>query len=311
MLPVNREVRLEIPVHALSVLSHERRWRMKLKAPSRISWVVTTMVLSVFAGGLAASQQAKENPVPPERIPPAPTPAIQSPAPTKSPANLTFEERADIFMARKSYADAVNYYKRALQGEGRGRARLWNKLGISYQISAAETRSDQSAARKAYKEAIRRDKTFAEPWNNLGTTYYLENRAGKSLKYYRRAIQLNPTSASFHLNLGTSLYLQKRVEEAIEEYRLALKYDPNVLTEHSSVGTVVQTREAEVKYFLYLAKALASMGRAEEAVRYLRRAFEDGFHDTEALDRDKDFMKISGFPAYVELRANPPQPIRD
>jgi tetratricopeptide (TPR) repeat protein len=279
---------------------------MKAKTCSWICCVATVISLAVLPGGLTAWRQANEKPAQPKLIPPVLTPESESPAPAKPQATLTLEERANIFMARKSYADAVEYYKRALEATGRTNAGLWNKLGIAYQQL-----QNYSAARKAYKEAMRRNKLLAEPWNNMGTTYYLENRAKKSLKYYRQAVKLNPNSASFHLNLGTSLYRQKKMQEAIEEYRVALSIDPNVLTEHSSLGTVVQARGADAKFFFYLAKVFASLGRVDEAVRYLRRAFEDGFDDTKALDQDKDFQKIKDFPAYVELRANPPKAIGD
>src|SRR5215831_1869108 len=58
---------------------------------------------------------------------------------------LSMEERADIFMARKNYADAVDYYSRALR-QSRQSAVLWNKIGIAYQQQMNFT-----AARKAYK----------------------------------------------------------------------------------------------------------------------------------------------------------------
>lgn len=279
---------------------------MKPKTRSWICCVATVIFFAALPGGLTARQQANEKPAQPKLIPPVLTPGSELLTPAKPPATLTLEQRADIFMARKSYADAVEYYRRALEATGRTSAGLWNKLGIAYQQL-----QNYPAARKAYKEATRRNKLLAEPWNNMGTTYYLENRAKKSLKYYRQAIKLNPNNASYHLNLGTSLYRQKKVPEAIEEYRTALSLDPNVLTERSALGTVVQARGADAKFFFYLAKVFASLGRADEAVRYLRRAFEDGFDDFKGLDQDKDFQKIKEFPAYVELRANPPKAIGD
>ncbi len=219
---------------------------------------------------------------------------------------VTLEDRADIFMARKAYADAVDYYQRAMR-EGRGAdPSLWNKLGIAYQQQL-----NYKAARQSYKKAIKLNKAFAEAWNNMGTTYYLQNKPKKSLKYYRQAIKLNSLSASFHVNLGTSLYKRKKIPEALEEYRTALGLDPNVLTDRSTVGTVLQAQGADPKFYFYLAKVFASLGRPAEAVRYLRRAFEDGFNNQKQLDADPDFQKISEYPAYVELRTNPPVPIKD
>lgn len=261
--------------------------------------VVASCLLGLVIAGLAATQQTETPQAPPS--PPTTVPA--PPEPTRR--ELTLEQRADVFMARKAYADAVDYYHRALAGKGRTNAAVWNKLGI-----AQQQQGNHREARKAYKEAMRRNKTFAEPWNNLGTTYYLENKPGKSLKYYRQAIKLDPSSASFHLNLGTAYCRQKKFELAMDEYRTALGLDPNVLTSRSALGTVLDARGTDVKFYFYLAKTFASLGRAEEAVRYLRRAFEDGFDDLKLLDADPDFKIISEFPAYIELRGNLPKPIK-
>jgi tetratricopeptide (TPR) repeat protein len=227
-------------------------------------------------------------------------------ASAQQPKQLSLEERADIFMARKAYADAADYYTRALQQSKQADPTLWNKLGIAYQ-----QQMEFNASRKAYKEAIRRRQNYPEAWNNLGTTFYLVNKFSKSVKYYRKAIELNPGSASFHLNLGTSFYRMKKPKEAVDQYRQALTLDPNILNERSTMGTIIQARGSDADYYFYMAKVFASLGRAEEAVRYLRRAFEDGFTEFKKLDQDTDFLRISQDPSYVALRNNPPVPIKD
>lgn len=236
-------------------------------------------------------------------------PTVPSHDTTQAPSSLpelTSEERADIFMARKQYADAEDYYLRALKQKSGREGILWNKLGIAYQQQL-----NYEAARNAYRKSIHLQKDFAEPWNNLGTTFFLQRRAKKSIKFYRRAIKLNPSNASFHLNLGTAYYHRKKYDKAMEEYRNALILDPNVLFEHSRQGTIVETRTGGQKYFFYLAKVFASLGRAKEAVRYLHRAFEEGFHDQKRLENDPDFQKISTDPAYVELLKHPPVAVKD
>lgn len=247
-----------------------------------------------FRGLLA--QEPSTVPSPPEN---------QAPAPQSSKP-LTLEERADIFMARKEYADAVDYYMRALKVETDRQAAIWNKVGIAYQ-QQIQFRS----ARDAYKKSLHYQKDFPEPLNNLGTTYFLAGKAKKSIKYYQQAVKLNPSNASFHLNLGTACYHSKKSQMAVEEYRAALTLDPNILRAHSTQGTVVEARGSGEKLYFYLAKAFASLGLTEEAVRYLRRAFEEGFHDRELLGKDPDFQKISSSPAYVELLNHPPLAIKE
>jgi len=238
---------------------------------------------------------------------PSAAPQRQAPEPPK----ISLEERADIFMARKTYADAVDYYRRALKQTGSSNAHLWNKLGIAYQHEG-----NNRAARKAYNEALHRRKDFSEAWNNIGTTYFLENKYSKSIKYYLRSLQVDPHSAPVHLNLGTAYYHKKKYAEAVKEYRQALTLDPNVLAGQAALGTVIrpvlaeQMHGADAQYYFYLAKVFASLGRAEEAVRYLRRALEDGFGDLNRIREDPDFQKINQFPAYGELLNNPPVPIK-
>lgn len=239
----------------------------------------------------------------PEQAAPA---AGSPPTPTTQPKALTLEQRADIFMARKNYADAADYYYRALKQLSFKDPVVWNKLGIAFQQV-----SKFHSARKAYTGATRADKNFAEAWNNLGTVYFMEKKYGRSVKYYQRAIELKSDIAAFHMNLGTSYYHLEKFDQAVEEYRTALGIDPKALVQESAMGTVVHARGTDVKYYFYMAKALASVGNAEDAVRYLRRALEDGFNDPKRIDEDPDFKKISQYPAFVELMQNPPVAIKE
>ncbi len=235
----------------------------------------------------------------------SPSPADQDSSAKRAP--LSLEDRGDIFMARKSYTDAVDYYYRALRETNFSNPVLWNKLGIAYQ-----TVLNYKASRKAYNKAISLRRDFPEPWNNLGTTYYLQRKYKKSVKYYLEAIKLKPDVASFHLNLGASYFGMKNFPKCVEETRNALNLDPNILGERSSVGTIMETRGfTGPQFYFYMAKVFASLGRPDEAIRYLRRAFEDGFKDRKKLDDDPDFLKISKHPAYIELLKNPPVAIKE
>ena len=86
---------------------------------------------------------------------------------------------------------------------------------------------------------------------------------------------------------------------------------PQIFSEQSSLGSVIQASEGGAESYFYMAKAFARKGRAEEAVRYLRRALEDGFKNQKRIEEDPDLKKISHHPAYVELMHNPPMAIKD
>jgi len=248
----------------------------------------------VFAFGTASGQ---------EQTPPALRPAAPVVAPSKA---LSLEERADIFMARKNYIQAVDFYYRALKEVNFKNPTLWNRLGIAYQQESAF-----ASARKAYLSATRINKHFAEAWNNTGTVCFMENRIGKSVKYYRRAIALSPNNAVFHLNLGVSFLRLKRFEMAVSEYDTAIGIDPEILSKQSSLASTVQTRGSGAESYFYLAKAFARKGHPDEAVRYLRRALEEGLPNPKRIERDPDFKSISQYPPFVELMRTPPVAIKD
>jgi tetratricopeptide (TPR) repeat protein len=237
---------------------------------------------------------------------PAIATTVSPQTPTASPRELSLEDRADIFMARKNYDEAADLYYRVLKQGNFKSATVWNKLGIAYQ----QQLKFRNAA-KAYENAAHLDKKFAEALNNLGTISFMENKYRRSVKYYKRAIEIRTNDAAFHLNLGTSYQYLKKYNQAEEEFSTALDIDPNVLTQQSSLGTVIRARGTDYQFYYYMAKAFASKGRAEEAVRYLRHAFEDGYKDMKKIDEDPDFQKISHYPAYVELMKNPPVAIKD
>lgn len=270
--------------------------------PMRCAGLLAATLMTV-ATGFGGATPARVAGFSPEQTSPAAGPP---PARTTQPPQLTLEQRADVFVARKNYAEAADYYYQALQHSAFKDPLVWNKLGIVFQQEGK-----YRAARNAYTTATRLNKNFAESWNNLGTVYYMQKKYGRSMKYYRRAIELKGDDAPFHMNLGTSYYHLKNFPQAVEEYRTALGIDPNVLAHESPLGTVVHAGGADMKFYFYMAKAFASVGNAEEAVRYLRRALEDGFDDPKRIDEDPDFKKISQHPAFVELMRNPPVAIKN
>jgi tetratricopeptide (TPR) repeat protein len=282
-------------------LASLERWTRKLTA--RIARAgCAAVVLFGVAAFLPAQNPATPKP-PPQKLSPL-NPSTASSEGDKT-AQLSNEQTGDLHMARKEYADAVDYYLRALRDSDQQRAEIWNKIGIAYQQQL-----DYRHARKAYKRSIQLEKTSPQPWNNLGTSYFLVRKAKKSLKYYREAIKLSPDTATFHLNLGTAYYQMKKIPEALEEYRTALTLNPNILLENARTAAVVQTRTADAKFFFYLAKIFASLGRPDEAIRYLHRAMEEGFQDQQTIANDPDLKKLSKLPAFIELMKHPPVAIK-
>jgi tetratricopeptide (TPR) repeat protein len=213
-------------------------------------------------------------------------------------AELTAERRADIYMARKMYREAVEGYNSALDAEPKN-ARVYNKLGIAYhhQMLFGE-------ARRSYERAAKLDKEFSQAINNMGTVFYAQKRYKKAANMYRKALKLTPNSASIHSNLGTALFARKKFKQATEEYLIALQLDPEVFEHRNSLGTLLQERSVDdrAKYHYFLAKAYAAAGIYDRALLYLRRSLEEGFRrKPDSIAAEKEFEPLRENPQFLSI----------
>lgn len=241
---------------------------------------------------------------------PAPLPAQQeAPLLTLSPRAeeiRRLELFGDVMMARKRYQEATEYYQQALQLHSRNTA-LANKLGIAYfQVQ------DYRRARSWYERALKLDRNLFEPRNNLGMVYYADRNYKKARRHFEQAAQLRPESASAHVNLGATYLALKKPDEAFQEYRLALLLDPNVFDKRTGPGVILHTYSVEdmAQFHFILAKSFATFGDVERCIAYLRRAFEEGFKDTERLQSDPVFALLFEDVRFQQLLAAPPLPLR-
>jgi tetratricopeptide (TPR) repeat protein len=223
--------------------------------------------------------------------PPSPSAAV---APAKDVAPLTPESRADIFMARKMYREAIDLYK-SVQPPS---AVILNKTGIAYhQMGELET------AKKFYEKAIKADRSYPEAVNNLGTIYYAQKSYRRAITQYKRALKLSPESASMYSNLGTAWFARKKYADAATCYEQALALDPMVFERRSSQGSLLQERNVEerAKFHYYLSKTYAKKGMVDLAIQSMRKSIENGFKEREKFLKEDDFASIRTHPDFEIL----------
>ena len=201
---------------------------------------------------------------------------------------LAPEKRADLFMARKMYREAVETYELALNTETKS-ARLYNKLGIAYhhQIMLYQ-------ARKNYARAVNLDNNYSQAINNLGTIYSAERKYKKAVRTYRKALKYAPQSASIYSNLGTALFARRKYKKATEAYLTALQFDPEVFERRNSMGTLLQSRTVtdRAQYYYFMAKAYAAAEIYDRALLNLRRAIEEGYTKLNRLPKEPVFEPL-------------------
>jgi len=213
---------------------------------------------------------------------------------------LSLEQRADIYMVRKYYPEAVQAYSRLTQAEPYN-AVFHNKLGIAY-----HQMQDLNAARRSYRRAIELNPDYAQAINNLASVEYARNRYRDAILTYLRALELNPGDAVIYGNLGTAYFAREEFEYATQSFRYALMLDPEVFRRSGRVGTIVQARDDSdpAAFNFYMAKTYASIGNADDTFQFLLKAWEEGYPDLyDTILEEEVFQFLTVDPRFEQLLA--------
>jgi len=217
--------------------------------------------------------------------------AVTDPQSMKATASMSaaeLEAAGDHARALKDYDEAIRYFQAAI-GKDRKNATLYNKLGL-----AELKKGDYSASRQAFQNAVKRNPKYADAMNNAGAVDYAQRKFGSAAKQFKKALALDETVATFHVNLGAAWFAQKKLENAIAEYARALELDPDVLARQSRTGVTAQisSPEERARYSYMLAKIYAKRGDAEQCLRCLRMAKEQGYRELANVYKDEEFSGL-------------------
>jgi tetratricopeptide (TPR) repeat protein len=233
------------------------------------------------------------------------TAQVYSSTDAPKPVALTIGERADIFMARHEYLQALDLLKDGVK-QYKKDASLYNRMGIAYQQL-----NNLGQSEKYYKKAIKLDKKNARYHNNLGTVYYMRRKMKDAIKQFNSAIQIDPTQAAYFVNLGGALFYQRDFQPALTAYRAALRIDPNALFPDSSSGAIMQdiTGSDTPRFHYDLSRLFCSMGMLDDAVHQFRQAYEQHYKGLKGSLTDPEFAPLRLRPEYRTLMGLPPLPL--
>ncbi|OLB27093.1 MAG: hypothetical protein DMG41_13730 [Acidobacteria bacterium] len=275
-----------------------------------LAFPASVLFLSLCIPQAARPQSLVDNPGPPPPSTVAPhVPQAQPPNPTQSSTivvrpNLTEEQMADLYMARKEYREASQLYKRLAEQNPQNAVYL-NKLGISLHQQAA-----LGPALKFYERAVKVDPTYADAANNIGTIYYQRKKYSKAIKAYHKAIAIRNDMPVLYSNLAYAYFEDKKFEQAIASFRQALALDPQLFERNSSRnGSILQDRTVgdRGKFYFLLAKSFAEAGNLDRCLVYLRKAKDEGYKELAAIKMDPSFAAVIQNPAIQEILAPRPE----
>ncbi len=219
--------------------------------------------------------------------------------PAETLAEVTLlERRADSFLARKMFEDAIIEYQRALK-INKYNPSIANRLGIAYHQSQR-----LRDAERQYKAALKINPYYLQALNNLGSVEYTRKRYRRAMNYYAKALEISPNSATILQNFGSCLFAVEQWERGLAVYIRALQIDPNLFNHTGGFGTLIQTAQRnESLASYYMAKVFAASGDKDRAMSFLFRAVEEGFDNSEMLD-DPAFGLLADDARFAQLLAS-------
>ncbi len=172
----------------------------------------------------------------------------------------------------------------------------WNLYGV-----ILRRRGELHAAVSAYHKAVDLDPSFAEAWNNLGVALQQAGAFIEAAQAYSQAVTLQPDLAETHHNLAAVLRAVGENEQAYRHAVQAIELRPDFVEAYVTLGRIflaaqdftaaVATLRTAVTRgtrhpgaYFYLASALESIGRVDEAADNYRQAFELRPNYVAALD---------------------------
>lgn len=197
--------------------------------------------------------------------------------------------RADVFVARKLFEDAVIEYKRSLAID-RYNSAVANRLGVAYHNLRKLRDAEQQ-----YREALRLRPNYLDAANNLAVVDYLREDFESALTRYKKAQKLQPNSATILRNMGACLFSLQRWEEGMQAYQQALVINPALFDPSpSGAGASIQmSQQNSARLNFYLAKIFALRGETDVAISYLFKAVESGFDDATLIREEQAFKPFN------------------
>ena len=164
------------------------------------------------------------------------------------------------------YRRALHHYEREADALDDPRVRVY--IGRAYlELGRVDS------ARLAFEAAIAQSDSFAEAHARLAYLYHQNGDVEQGLPHAHRAVEQQPDNADYRYLVASMLLRNGQVERAADEFRQSVSRDPR-----------------QSKGYFGLGRALATLGRTEEARRFLQMAdslkrIEDGLREYETKTR--------------------------
>ncbi|MEP7169246.1 MAG: tetratricopeptide repeat protein, partial [Bacteroidota bacterium] len=107
------------------------------------------------------------------------------------------------------------------------------------------------------KKSVEIYPAFADPYNQLGVSYYRKKNIDEAFDNYSKALERNPTNATYHSNMGTLYFEKGDYQNSLKAFQKAVELDPNYTEGLANLGSVygmLKDYDNAIKYLLQCIK---------------------------------------------------------
>jgi tetratricopeptide (TPR) repeat protein len=183
-----------------------------------------------------------------------------------------------VFRQLKQTDSAACYYKKQLYKRAEANAQLFFAIGNYF-----DDLKVYDSAVVYFRRAIMMDKNYYQAYTEAGNSFMKMEMYDSAKQYFSQAVIIKPDYVTASLNLGLMYHALGQYDSAVVHIQNAIRLDP----------------EKGKNYYL-LATSYALGNKPEQAILYLRQAYERGYKNTETLLTDPD---LSGLKDYKEFQA--------
>jgi tetratricopeptide (TPR) repeat protein len=202
------------------------------------------------------------------------------------PSSRAYSARATLLRKDKKYAEAINYYTKAIQLNAIDHESYNNRANIYMDMNKFDS------ALPDYRHALAIKPNYYVAFDNLGALYARKNMFDSALYYFSRVLEQKPDYKVTYSNRALTYMNLKRYDDAIKDWQTALVYEPGAPDIINTIGLCYRMQGKNQDALKYINQAIQI---SPEGPFFLNRSYAwSALNNTENARKDALVAKQKG-----------------
>jgi len=202
------------------------------------------------------------------------------------PCSRAYSARATLLRIDKRYAEAINYYTKAIQLNAIDHESYNNRANIYMDMNKFDS------AMPDYRHALAIKPNYYVAYDNIGALYARKNMFDSALYYFSRVLEQKPDYKVTYSNRALTYMGLKRYDEAIKDWQTALVYEPGAPDILNTIGLCYRMQGKNQDALKYINQAIQI---SPEGPFFLNRSYTwSALNNTENAKKDAITAKQKG-----------------